>query len=175
MNPIRAFLTTNLTKILGGFLGVSLLCNLGLYLYGAHYHKAYDDCKTAVVVTTAVAKEKKVQTEKRNETITKNADDRTTTRVGVAIERLRRNEARSGNLPVASGGTTRVESPGETPVVLPGVSQADIEKEDREICVTNTILLEEFQKFYSEIRESMTPEVSKSMAPVDPGPSPTPG
>ena len=164
------------SRILSVALGVSLLANLGLGLYARHQSGLYQKCREAVVVTTVVAVEKKEQTEKRNDIIVRNSQDRVTTRVGNALERLR-SQGRSGNLSVPATSPAGSQPAGGTSVVLPGNpreadSLTQIQEKDREVCVTNTILLEEFQKFYSEIRESMAPDRGSQPSPVSPSPTP---
>jgi hypothetical protein len=149
---IKGFFATYAVQVLGGALAVSLALNVGLGISLKHYIGQAAAVKTAVVAVNKAATDKKVIVEKRQEKNVAETNDRVTGRIAAVTDGLRRNRPKS-NLPEAVTSPEGTKTEGGTTVFLPDggiIVDGKTYYHDQEVCLTNTVLAEEWQTFYQK-------------------------
>ena len=145
MNPL-AFMTN---KVWGALLGASLLVNVLLYFGMSFYHSKYNECHSAVLAAKTIAVEHKKVVEEKEKEVVHESSNRIRTRIAAATQRLH-DEGRGTNLPDTAGTPAGTLPEGGASVVLPrGQYEAD-----KLTCTVNTILAEEWQKFYTGVKSA---------------------
>lgn len=142
---LPSFITT---KVLGVALAASLLTNVGLFVAYNVNARLYHNCRESVVAARVISEEKKTAVETVGKVVVENAQDRTTRRIADVTRRV--HESSSAQLPDTSGPAPSTGGDDSATVVLP----RDQYLADQLICVTNTVLAEEWQTFYREVRKS---------------------
>lgn len=143
---VTSFFVSPIAKVLGTVLAISLALNAFLFWQVQHQVAKKVECITAVKATNQIATDKKKVVETRQEGVTNETQDRITRRISTATGSLL-NESRKSNLPESSGTTEGSSTEGGTSVVLPRGQY----ESDKRICVTNTILAEEWQNYYGQL------------------------
>lgn len=152
-----AFLKSYAVQILGGALGLSLLGNVFFGVLANHYADKAATCKANVVAVNKIATAEKKIVEARQEKSVNETQASVTDRIYHATSRVRLNQSRKPDLPGNGQATGSPDAKGPATELLPGGNPpATTFEQDQLICTTNTILAEEWQKFYTkqlEIRE----------------------
>lgn len=130
-------------------MAASLLLNLGLGVTTKEYFDKYNDCKNAVIVSNKVAETKKVLIEAQDKGIVNESSNRIRSRITSATDSLRRQGGKP-DLPGTS--TPSAGATGTSPETI--VLDRSKYLNDQLVCVTNTILAEEWQDFYSNVRKN---------------------
>lgn len=150
IQSIKSFFSAYALQLLGGALAVSLLANVGMGVAVDHYAGKAASCVASVKAVNKQAETTKKVVEVRQEKNVVKTQDRASNRIADAANSLRR-ESRKPNNGTASPAPRSPATEGGTPVVLPtGTVTLDAKtyEADKLICVTNTILAEEWQLFY---------------------------
>ena len=135
-------------KVWGALLGASLLVNVLLYFGMSFYHSKYNECHSAVLAAKTIAIEHKKVVEEKEKEVVHESSNRIHTRIAAATQRLY--EGSGTNLPDTTGTPAGTLPEGTASVVLPrGQYEAD-----KLICTVNTILAEEWQKFYTGVKSA---------------------
>ena len=149
---VTGFFSKYAIQVLGGALAASLLLNVGLGVGLKHYIGEAASVKTAVVATNKAATERKVIVEKRQDNNVVQTQDRTTSRIAAVTDSLRSNRPKPYLSPSKPGTPGASAESSEAVLLPPGsvVVDGTTYYRDQEICLTNTVLAEEWQTFYRQ-------------------------
>lgn len=146
ISGVTDFFVSPVAKVMGTVLAVSLAINAFLFWQVQHQVAKKVECTTAVKATNQIATEKKAVIETRQENLKNETQDRVTRRIAAATVSLRTDESRKSDLPGPANSGTSTDADSGASVILPRGQYEN----DKRICVTNTILAEEWQNYYGK-------------------------
>jgi len=141
----------NIQNWLLGFIGGLLLVILGESLFLYHTIESKQQCKDAVVYVNKQANDTKTKIETNDKKAVQATQDSVSNRIDAAVSSLRKRQSGGANLPNNPSSSPSTPTESTAPVVPTG---NDMSEQDREICVTNTILAEGWQEWYSTVKDN---------------------
>lgn len=141
----------NVQTWLLGLIGGLLLVILGESLFLYKTIESKQQCKDAVVYVNKQATETKTKIEANDKKAVQAANVSVSNRIDAAVGILRDRQSRGTNLPNNPSTPRSTPTESTTPVVP---ASNGMSEQDREICVTNTILAEEWQTWYSTVKDN---------------------